>query len=394
MYYHQFMPHRRNRYLMGFLKKQASFWPVVGVIGLRQVGKSTLLRDLIGLSPYLTLDDEDTRGDAEASAKAFLARQSPPMVIDEVQKCPSLFDAIKSAVDRNRVPGSFYLTGSSSFSAQKNIRESLTGRIGICELFPMTLAEADECPFAPERVVPVHRHKPRFGIERLALQTTRGGMPVPLFSRDASVRSQYWKNWIATTLGRDMARVYGRGYDADFAEKVLFEIVRHHEQGIFPTVGDFRHDSRRTKKYLIALRNVFIVSTLPCHSTGTGKDVFYLSDSGMACALMNHPTGELASLALTRIFVLNEIFANTHYAGQIPRWSYFKSRKGTPLDLVWNNIPVKIVASTRQTGWEERAVEGARKALQSKVGLLVGPTDHVTLPKKQGIGLVPWTYWS
>lgn len=388
------MPHRRDRHLKMFVNKQASFWPVVGVIGLRQVGKSTLFRELIGLSPYLTLDDNDTRSDAEASPKAFLARHETPLVIDEVQKCPLLFDAVKSAVDRRRVPGSYYLTGSSSFSAQENIRESLTGRIGLCELSPMTLAEADERPFAPERLAPTHAHKPRFGIERLSLQTPRGGMPVPLFSRDSGMRSQYWKNWIATTLGRDLARVYGRGYDADFAEKVLFEIVRHHEQGIFPTIGDFRFDSRRTKKYLNALRGVFIVRTLPCHETGTGKDVFYLSDSGMAHALMKRPAGKSVSLTLTRIFILNEIFASAHYAGQTPRWSYFKSRKGSPLDLVWDHVPIKIIGSTRQTGWDERAVAGAMKALGSKTGLLTGPTDHVTLPKKQGIGLVPWTYWS
>src|SRR3989338_1778801 len=98
------MPHRRERHLTGFLKKQSSFWPVVGVVGLRQVGKSTLFRELIGLSAhYLTLDDEDTRGNAEASPKAFLVRQETPLVLDEVQKCPALFDAVKSAVDRRRV---------------------------------------------------------------------------------------------------------------------------------------------------------------------------------------------------------------------------------------------------------------------------------------------------
>lgn len=389
------MPHRRKRHLEGFLKKQASFWPVVGVVGLRQVGKSTLFRELIGLSSnYLTLDDEDTRSDAESSPKAFLARQETPLVIDEVQKCPPLFDAVKSAVDRRRVPGSYYLTGSSSFSAQKNIQESLTGRIGLCELSPMTLAETDEKPFAVERLSPLHVHKPRFDIERLSHQATRGGMPVPLFSRDNGVRIQYWKNWLATTLGRDLARVYGRGYDADFAEKVFFELVRHHEQGIFPTIGDFRFDSRRTKKYLSALRNVFVVRSLPCHEAGTGKDVFFLSDSGMASALMKHPASNAISLVLTRIFILNEILANTHYAGQTMRWTYFKSRKGSPIDLVWNNLPIRIIGSIRRTGWDERAVAGAIKLLRCKTGLLAGPTDHVTLPKKGGIGLVPWTYWS
>lgn len=389
------MPHRRKRHLKDFLEKQAAFWPVVGVMGPRQVGKSTLFRELIGLSShYLTLDDDDTRSDAEASPKAFLARQETPLVIDEAQKCPPLFDAVKSAVDRRRVPGSYYLTGSSSFSAQKDIRESLTGRIGLCELFPLTLAEADEKPFAAQHLAPIHPHRPRFGIERLSLQTGRGGMPVPLFGRDDSVRAQYWKNWLATTLGRDLARVYGKGYDADFAEKVLFDLARHHEQGVFPTIGDFRFDSRRTKKYMAALRGVFLVRSLPCHEAGTGKDIFFLSDSGIASALMKHPANETVSLTLTRIFILNEFFANTHYAGQNLRWSYFKSRKGSPIDLVWNGLPIKIIGSTRQIGWEERAVAGAMKPLHSKTGLLAGPTDLITLPKKAGIGLVPWTYWS
>lgn len=381
------------------LKKQASFWPVVGVMGLRQVGKSTLFRELLGISPYLSLDDDDTRSEAEASAKAFLARHETPMVIDEVQKCPALFDAIKSAVDRKRVPGRYYLTGSSSFSAQKNIQESLTGRVGICELSPMTLAEADEQPFSADRMKPIHRHKSRFGIERLALQTIRGGLPVPLFSRDTAMRTQYWKNWLSSTLGRDLARVYGKGYDPDFAEKVLFELVRRHEQGLFPTVGDFGYDPRRTKKYLSAFRSVFMVRALPCHETGTGKDIFYLSDAGMAVALMHRDSGEQVSLIRTRIFILNEILANAHYAGQTSRWTYFKSRKGTPIDLVWDNVPIKIIASMRQTGWEERAVAGAMKALKSQIGILAGPTDHVTLPKMKGnlpkgIGMVPWSYWS
>lgn len=133
--------------------------------------------------------------------------------------------------------------------------------------------------------------------------------------------------------------------------------------------------------------------SLPCHPAGTGKDIYYLSDSGMTHGLLNRAS-ESASQSLTRIFILNEILANSHYAAQTHRWTYFKSRKGTPLDLVWNNVPIKIISSIRQTGWEERAVAGAMKKLQCKTGLLVGPTDHITLPKKQGVGLVPWTFWS
>jgi predicted AAA+ superfamily ATPase len=365
----------------------------VGVLGLRQVGKSTLVRNLADKSAYLTMDDDDVRTDAEASAKAFLAKYRPPVIIDEVQKTPLLFDAVKSAVDRKRVPGSFYLTGSSSFSGQKNIQESLTGRIGLCELYPLTLAEAEEKPLIglPK---PIHSRSARFGIETLSRRLWGGGMPVPMFSRDDNVRTQYWKSWFATALGRDLARVYGRGYDADFAERILYELVKHHEDGIFPDLSDFKADSRKVKKYLNALRGIFVLRMLPCHEAGTGRDVYFLADSGMAHSLMNGRTSEAISLSLTRIYALNEIFANTHYSGQTPRWTYFKSQKGSPIDLVWDGIPIKIISSIKRTGWEERVIFGAMKKLGSAKGLLVGPTDVVTAPKKNEVGLVPWTFWS
>lgn len=392
------MPHERNRHLLPYIKKQASFWPVVGIMGLRQVGKSTLLRHQLGLKNYLSLDDDDTRGDAEASSKAFLAKHGRPLVIDEVQKVPPLFDAVKSAVDRNRVPGSFYLTGSSAFSAQKNIHESLTGRIGICELYPLTLAEAHEKELAPKRTEkstsPIHSRPIRFGIERLAAQLMRGGMPVPMFSRDESIRAQYWKNWVATTLGRDLPRVFGKGYDPDFAERILLQLVHFHEQGEFPSLSDFKYDSRKTRKYLNSLRAIFMVRMLPCHEAGVGRDIYCLTDSGMTYSLINRPLSESISLSLTRIYILNEIIANTQYGGEIVRWTYYKSRKGAPVDLVWNETPIKILNSIKQTGWEERAIHGAMKALNADRGLLVGPTDQIALPKKGKVGLVPWSYWS
>jgi predicted AAA+ superfamily ATPase len=128
------------------LLRQAKLWPVVGLVGLRQSGKTTLLRDQLSIENFVTLDDDDNLVAALASPKIFLARQQSPTIIDEVQKAPKLFDAIKLSVDRQRRPGQFYITGSSQFSSRLGIRESLTGRIGICQLFPLTLAEANQNP--------------------------------------------------------------------------------------------------------------------------------------------------------------------------------------------------------------------------------------------------------
>src|SRR5690606_317731 len=114
-----------NRFILSILRKHARYWPVIGVLGLRQSGKSTLFRDLLEIPSQVTLDDEDVLADVENSAKNFLARQDIPLVIDEAQKSPKLFEAIKLRVDREKRPGSYYLAGSSQFSSKLGIRESL-----------------------------------------------------------------------------------------------------------------------------------------------------------------------------------------------------------------------------------------------------------------------------
>ncbi len=388
------MAHDRPRHALARIKKLASFWPVVGVMGLRQSGKSTLFREQIRHKNYVTFDDDDQRAEAEASSKAYLAKHELPLVIDEVQKVPSVFDAIKSAVDRRRIPGSFLLTGSSAFSAQKETKESLTGRIGVLSLYPFTLAEMHRLELEPQRCRVVHAKKPRIRIEAFSATLSSGGLPVPAFTRDKMMREDYWKNWIATTLGRDLARVYGRGYDTDFAERILHETVKLQARGEWVQVSSFKYDTRKVRKYLSALRDVFVLKMIPCHEQGVGRDVYWLSDPGMLHALSRHESGEEISQALVRLRVFNEIFANCEYAGKSERWTYYKSAKGDPIDLIWGNVPIKIVSSVKQLGWQERALGGAMQTLKSRYGLLVGPTDSIELPKKGGVGLVPWTFWS
>jgi predicted AAA+ superfamily ATPase len=116
------MPHARNRYIIGHFKKLKAFWPIVGILSLRQVGKSYFLRELAELKSGVTLDDDDVREEASASAKVFLSKQSTPFVIDEIQKVPKLFDALKNAVDKKIIPGQWIVTGSVLFQNLSSIR--------------------------------------------------------------------------------------------------------------------------------------------------------------------------------------------------------------------------------------------------------------------------------
>ena len=207
--YATLMAHLRNRHLLSQIRKSARFWPVTGVLGLRQCGKSTLLNDLLKLPNHVTLDDQDALEDAKISAKNFLAKLNTPLVIDEAQKVPALFDAIKYNVDRKREPGKYFLSGSSTFSAKIGIRESLTGRIGLHYLYPMTLAEAHQVEFSAKRAAPLHRENCRFQQADALEQLASGGLPTPLFTRDPEERKSFLSNWLETTVVRDAARAFG-----------------------------------------------------------------------------------------------------------------------------------------------------------------------------------------
>lgn len=393
------MPHQRKRFAVSQLKKFAKLWPVVGLVGARQTGKTTLLRDLIGTENYVSFDDEDLRQDAINSAKIFLAKRKLPLLIDEVQKVPQIFDACKLIVDRKRIPGQFFFTGSTQFSAKVGIRESLTGRIGILQLFPLTLAEAFEKE-RPKYTSLIHSLPLTFSPEDIAKGSIGGGMPVPMFLRDRDQQDTYWSSWLDTTVYRDLFRVYGRGYDPDVTYRILEQIGKILRNGDWPALQLFDVEKRKLKKYLEAMETLFLLKKIPAHPKSIGKDVWMLLDSGLARHVMKTDEGEGATLSLTRHKVLQELFAHMEYGQGRSRVYHYRSAKGSPVDLVSENeeAAFKIIVQGRGAstglGWHERPLAGAMKALGLNRGFLLSPISEIEIPKKNGIGLLPWSFWS
>ena len=121
--------------------------PVVLLNGARQTGKSTLALKLAKSIPaeYVTLDDAATLSAATFDPVGFIRNLSNTTIIDEVQKAPSLFPAIKVAVDRDRRPGRFLLTGSANVLLLPKLSESLTGRMEVVTLWPFSQGELLGC---------------------------------------------------------------------------------------------------------------------------------------------------------------------------------------------------------------------------------------------------------
>jgi predicted AAA+ superfamily ATPase len=304
-------------------------------------------------------------------------------------------------VDRKQIPGSYFLTGSSSFSSKLGIRESLTGRIGLIELLPLTLAELHEKSFLP-RKLPLSNSStepPRFDSDSVIQTAQRGGMPVPCFLRDLEQRNFYWRSWLETSILRDLSRFFTRNYDPDFAFNLLDKIGGLLREGDLPTLRHFDYPARKVRTYFAAMEEIFLLRRVSCHPQGIGKEVWLLMDSGLAAYLMGKDTGEAYSLSLVRHLLWNEWFSQSEYQGKKMTRNYFKSAQGSPVDAILEGTPIKIVATAGAASSrfkvEERAVLGAMKKLESKFGYLVAPVSSVTLPPKSGgVGILPWGFWS
>lgn len=119
----------------------AKTFPAVAVIGPRQSGKTTLVRNLFAQKPYVLLEDPDTRAFATKDPRGFLGQFPNGAILDEVQRVPELFSYLQGILDQKNKPGMFILTGSQNFLLMESISQSLAGRIALLSLLPFSLEE-------------------------------------------------------------------------------------------------------------------------------------------------------------------------------------------------------------------------------------------------------------
>lgn len=135
------------------IRKMAKQFGAVLVTGPRQVGKTTMLANLLENINHVTMDDAILRTSAAENQNTFLKDFPPPLFIDEIQKAPNLFEQIKISLDSTHKKGQFFLSGSQQFKMMKHISESLSGRIGILNLQSLSLREitgvTEQTPFLP-----------------------------------------------------------------------------------------------------------------------------------------------------------------------------------------------------------------------------------------------------
>ena len=188
----------------------SSVFKAVMVVGARQVGKSTMLKQLAKDSgrTYISMDDSQLRELARSDPKLFFQMYKPPVLIDEVQKAPELFERIKIICDESDKPGLFWLTGSQSKKLVKKAGDSLAGRLCILKMFSlspkeiMNIQPENSLDFSFSALNERSRLFPENNILDIYTHIWRGGMP-DMLKLDSEQRHEYWNSYIESYLMRD-----------------------------------------------------------------------------------------------------------------------------------------------------------------------------------------------
>lgn len=336
--------------------------PVVFVQGARQTGKSTLVQDLAASrypSRYITLDDAVPLAAARQDPGGFLAGLDGPVILDEVQRAPELFVAIKAAVDRARRPGRFLLTGSANVLLLPRLAESLAGRMEILTLWPFSQIEirGAEPVFIDvmfEQTLPVITAAPLTPAAMRQLLLT-GGYPAALERPDEDRRRAWFASYVTAILERDVRDL--AHIEALTALPRLLALTAARTA----TLLNFAEFSRSAaipqttlKRYFALLETTFLVKLVPAWSANLGKRLIksakiFLIDTGLAGYLMGLDQRRLeadAALrgALLENFVGMELIKQAGWSRRRPRLYHFRDIAGHEVDFVLEDDSGQIVA--------------------------------------------------
>ena len=314
--------------------KMSSFFKAVLVTGARQVGKTTMLKHLAENEnrTYVSMDNQMARALAKTDPVLFFQTYKPPIIIDEIQKAPELFEQIKIMCDETDERGLFWLTGSQQYHMISNIRETLAGRIGILELYSLSKNETDniifqnELDFTLDCLLERQKVSGKNDITDIFDHIWKGGMPAAL-NADEEQRQEYFNSYIETYLMRDVSEEGGITDTVRFRRFLNACAALTAEQVNYSTLAEAADISQPTAKaWLLLLESLGIIYLLKPFANNEIKRLaktpkLYFCDTGL-CAYL--------SMWLTRDTLMNgaasgHYFENYVVAELLKNYSYLQS---------------------------------------------------------------------
>lgn len=357
------------RFITESLLETLSYFPVTGIVGPRQVGKTTLVKYLTKKlnkeSVYLDLENPEDQAKLNDPVLFFQRNIEKCVILDEIQRMPELFPILRSMVDLNRIPGRFIILGSASPDLIRDSSESLAGRIAYEELTAFNLTEIKE-------VRDVYHH------------WFTGGFPDAFLAPNNSLKKKWLSNFIQTYVERDLPML-GLNINRNIIRKLWTMIAHIHGNVLnMNNLGkSLEISSTSIKKYLSFLEDAFLIRQLYPYSVNVKKRLVkspkvYIRDSGILHHLLNIP--DFDSLESNPIigaswegYVVEQI---TQKLDIDTSYFFYRTHDGTECDMVLikggkalMGIEIKYTSSPKLT----RGITQAFKDIGAEINYIITP---------------------
>lgn len=392
--------------------------PAVCLIGPRQCGKSTLARTFTDRA-YVTLDDDNFLHLAKSDPAGFVASLPPRVILDEVQRAPELLRSLKLAIDRDRSPGRFLLTGSANLLMVPQLSDSLAGRMELVLLHPLTEAEKARRPggflkamlggeLSAELAV---QEDPPAYLQALVTRVIAGGFPEPLRRNEARAR-QWHRHYLRSLLERDVQDVARVKDVAGLGRTLEMLALRNAELLNLSSLGNDLDLRRETvEHYVSVLERLFLVRRLSAwHRNDASRLVktpkVHVVDSGLASTLAGLTAADWLMRRdrfghLLESFVVQQLVAQAGWTDPELRFWHYRDKDQVEVDLVitrgkktWG-VEVKAAATVSPADGHglRRLADQCGRDFQGGVLLYAGP--HALPLSDRRLLAVPLDYlWS
>lgn len=367
-----------NRSIENEVIKMKKEYSVIMINGPRQVGKTTLLNYLTRSDKqinYVSLDDIKIRTLANDDPELFLRNYTTPLIIDEFQYAPDLLSYIKIKVDNDKLNNLFdnkssntlyYLTGSQIFRTNKNINESLAGRVGIIDLHPLStreIAKESDSLFIPDvKTLKDKKSLKSMSTGKLFDRIIKGSYPEIYKNKDLNFQS-YYESYIRTYIERDIRELINIKDETKFLKFISSVAARtsleYNASDIAENIGV---DNKTVDSWMSILSNSNLVYLIqPYLNNNVGRIIkrpkIIFMDTGLACYL----TGYIDSITLEKSVYSGQIFETYVISEVIKSFSnhrldprkhiyYYRDSNQKEIDLIinYNNTiyPIEIKKSS------------------------------------------------
>ncbi|MGL4483695.1 MAG: ATP-binding protein [Anaerovoracaceae bacterium] len=341
-----------NRHIESVVNRISKRKPIIVLTGARQVGKSTMFREMYDDINYIALSNPRILENAKSDSSIFFDRNKPPIIVDEIQKAGELFDYIKDIVDEQKLKGQFFLSGSQSLRLMKNVSESLAGRAGIIKMLGLSMREIDGCqnsePFIPSRtVMETPKLVGAMDFTDIVNRVHKGFFP-ELYESESDLKdwTDFYTSYLQTYIEKDIRDVIKIQDESAFIKFISGVASMTGQLLNYSTLAEIcGKDEKTVKAWLSVLESNGLVYLLqPYHNNYKKRLIktpkLHFLDTGLACWLLgwNTPEQLVKGAAWGNIFesfVFAEILKSYYNDGLArPPLYYYRDKDKNEIDLL------------------------------------------------------------